>query len=439
MAEIENSELSTFSSHQEIHNLIGNPPGCLLKSGITIIALAIFTILLMSSFIRYPDKIVADGEITGDFPPILHVNKISGVIDTLYKKDGQGVKKGNRIVYIQNTMNRTHLRRVIRFIRDYQNIEHIEDYADISLDKNLQLANLTPDYARLQLLFDEFQSLIRQSGITKQIKTIVIEIQKTRLLASTLQNEKKYSKKELELIEKNLQRDIDLLKDGLVSHVEKERKERELLIYQKRYNNLDIGIIQNSIKEEQLRSQIQQLTEERNLNLKNYRFNIQEVINRINQQIKEWEDKYYIQAEVSGKLVLLPNISQDLFVQPNKPLFSIISDKKQFKKYARVITPARGVGKISEGDKVILKLEGYPYKEYGVVISEIQTISILPNKDNKGNKYYEVKVPLLDTLTTNYGKVIQYKPQSSVTAEIITKDKSILERITEQMLNLILN
>jgi len=38
---------------------------------------------------------------------------------------------------------------------------------------------------------------------------------------------------------------------------------------------------------------------------------------------------------------------------------------------------------------------------------------------------------------TNYKKIIEYKPQSALTAEIITKDKSILERITEQLLDLI--
>lgn len=242
MPTTDNNQTITMNPRREIDDLIGNPPGCLLKSGITIVALVIVTILTMSAFISYPDKIVAIGEMTGDYPPIEHVNKVAGVIDKIYVKDGESV---------------------------------------------------------------------------------------------------------------------------------------------------------------------------------------------------QWEEQHYILAEVSGKIVLQPNITQDIFAKPNTPLFSIISDKQQDKKYAKVITPVQGIGKITEGDKALLKLEGYPYKEYGVIISEVYHIAPLPNKDQEGNKYYELKISLSDTLMTNYKKIIEYKPQSALTAEIITKDKSILERITEQLLDLI--
>jgi len=437
MPTTDNNQTITMNPRREIDDLIGNPPGCLLKSGITIVALVIVTILTMSAFISYPVKIVAIGEMTGDYPPIEHVNKVAGVIDKIYVKDGESVKKGDKIAYLQNSMNRNHLRSITHFIQQYQTVGHIADYANIYIPKNLQLGDLTADYARLQLLFEEFQSTLRQSGVYQQTKTLEIEIQKTRQLACTLEKEKKYAEEELRLIEKDLGRDTYLLEEGAISQLEKEESEGALLRYQKQYNNLDIGIIQNTIKEEQLRLQIQQLAEERTQQLNNYRFNIQEVINRINQQIKQWEEQHYILAEVSGKIVLQPNITQDIFAKPNTPLFSIISDKQQDKKYAKVITPVQGIGKITEGDKALLKLEGYPYKEYGVIISEVYHIAPLPNKDQEGNKNYEIKIPLSDTLMTNYKKIIEYKPQSALTAEIITKDKSILERITEQLLDLI--
>ena len=136
-------------------------------------------------------------------------------------------------------------------------------------------------------------------------------------------------------------------------------------------------------------------------------------------------------------VVLHSNITQDIFVTANTPLFSIISNQKKDEKYAKIITPTKGIGKITQGDKAVLKLDGYPYKEYGVIISEVHSIAPLPNEDQQGKKYYEIKIPLRDTLMTNYKKVIEYKPQSALTAEIITKDKSVLERMTEQLLDLI--
>jgi len=119
----------------------------------------------MSAFISYPDKIVATGEMTGDYPPIEHVNKVAGVIDEIYVKDGESVEKDATVVYIENTMNRSH-----------------------------------------QLLFREFQASLMKSGVFRQMGTLETEIKKTKELSYTLEMEKMFAAHELELIEKDMGR-----------------------------------------------------------------------------------------------------------------------------------------------------------------------------------------------------------------------------------------
>jgi len=418
----ENNGTINLNPRREIDDLIGNPPGWLLRSGISIVALVIVTILTLSAFISYPDKIVAIGEMSGAYPPIEHVAKVAGVIDEIYVKDGELIEKDATIAYIENTMNRSHLRIMESFILQYQNGKHVRDYENMHAPKNLQLGDLTIDYARLQLLFAEFRATLMQSGIFQQIRTLETEIKKTKELGYTLQMEKMFADRELELAEKDMGRDEYLYKEGAISQLEKEQSEGTLLRQQKQYNNLDIGIIQNTIKEEQLRLQIQQISEEYSSELNRYHFGIQEVIHKIQQQTTLWRETYYVRAEVAGRAALQPNITQDIYVASGTPLLSVIPDKTNNEKYAKVITPVKGIGKVEYGDKAILKLDGYPYKEYGVIISEVQTIAPLPNQDQQGNKYYEIKIPLSDTLITNYKEVIEYKPQSALTAEIITKE-----------------
>jgi len=118
-----------------------------------------------------------------------------------------------------------------------------------------------------------------------------------------------------------------------------------------------------------------------------YHFGIEELINKIQQQITQWRETYYVRAEVAGKVVLQSDIIEDIFVASGTPLLSVIPDRANSKKYAKVITPVQGIGKITEGDKAVLKLDGYPYKEYGVIVSDVQTIAPLPNKDQQGKKY----------------------------------------------------
>jgi len=169
-----NGQTIIYTPRQEIDDLIGNPPGWLLRSGITVVALVVVTIIGLSAFIRYPDKVVATGVMTGDYPPIKHVNKVAGIIDEIYVKDGQSIEKGAIVAYIQNTMNRNHLRTMEQFIHQYHDAQYMVDYSNIHFPKNLQLGDLTVDYARLQLLFSEFQTIMRQSGVYQQIKTLEI-------------------------------------------------------------------------------------------------------------------------------------------------------------------------------------------------------------------------------------------------------------------------
>jgi len=72
-----------------------------------------------------------------------------------------------------------------------------------------------------------------------------------------------------------------------------------------------------------------------------------------------------------------------------------------------------------------------------MVISEVTSISLLPEIDEEGKSNYEIVIPLSDTITTDYNKQIDIKPKMTATIEIITEDRSILQRIFDQFLSLI--
>jgi hypothetical protein len=52
-------------------------------------------------------------------------------------------------------------------------------------------------------------------------------------------------------------------------------------------------------------------------------------------------------------------------------------------------------------------------------------------------KVYLINVKLDDGLHTSYKKEIVFKPNMEGTADIVTKDKSFLERIFEQLIKLV--
>ena len=74
-------------------------------------------------------------------------------------------------------------------------------------------------------------------------------------------------------------------------------------------------------------------------------------------------------------------------------------------------------GKVKPGQKVNIKLSGYPYLEYGMVRGVIKSKSLVASRDA-----YIIEIDLPDGLTTLYGMKLDFTQNMQGTAEIITED-----------------
>jgi HlyD family secretion protein len=91
---------------------------------------------------------------------------------------------------------------------------------------------------------------------------------------------------------------------------------------------------------------------------------------------------------------------------------------------ARVSLSVKGSGKVKAGMPVNIKLNGYPYLEYGMLQGIVASKSLAATEDG-----YLVDVDLPDSLVTFYGKELEFSQKMPGTAEIITEDMRLLERI----------
>ena len=110
-------------------------------------------------------------------------------------------------------------------------------------------------------------------------------------------------------------------------------------------------------------------------------------------------------------------------------MFTIVP--KQEKLYGQVILPALGAGKVKIGQEVIVKLEDYPYLEYGSVKGKVSSISLTTNaiKTAQGEaETYLVTISFPDELKTNYGTKLDVKYEVKGSADIITNDRRLIQR-----------
>jgi HlyD family secretion protein len=92
--------------------------------------------------------------------------------------------------------------------------------------------------------------------------------------------------------------------------------------------------------------------------------------------------------------------------------------------YAETLIPQYNFGKIKTGQMVLIKLQAYPYQEFGFIEGKIDYINQISTDSG-----YHAKISLPTTLITNYNRKIQYRNGLLVQADIITENTNILQRL----------
>ncbi|MCB0573427.1 MAG: HlyD family secretion protein, partial [Saprospiraceae bacterium] len=98
----------------------------------------------------------------------------------------------------------------------------------------------------------------------------------------------------------------------------------------------------------------------------------------------------------------------------------------------RLSLPVEGSGKVKAGQHVILKLDSYPYHEFGTLKGRVMSKSLVP-RDNQYSILISVITTPENTLLTSYGKQIQFEQQLQGNAEIITENRGLFARLTDQI------
>lgn len=428
----------TEGYYTEVSDLIGKSPGWLLRSGITIFFFVIIVIITFSAFIKYPDKITSTGVITSKNPPIELYSKINARVDAILAPTGTNLYEGDPIIYLKNTANIDDVNQIKEILKDFD-VTNTRQILSLQMPELISIGILQKNYSQLYLKIKEYQQVLRRKGPSNQIRNIQEEIENIGLLNTSLESEKYFYSKEQTLLEKDLQRHTELFAEGVISELEFEKSQKEFNQFKRQSELLNKNGIQSDIRAEALETEVLKIAEERKTRLYQYQFTLASLIEDMRLAILEWEDTYFIKAEVNGIVVLSDEISDKSLLDP-QALIGYINPNTAVHKYARVLIPPHRRGEIKVGDKCLLKLDAYPYKEFGLIESSIGTLSALSTKKSRDmTNLYEVLIPVGNELITEYNKVLEYSPNMTITTEIITEEKTLLARVLNRFYDLIKN
>ena len=150
--------------------------------------------------------------------------------------------------------------------------------------------------------------------------------------------------------------------------------------------------------------------------------------------IKLWEQKYVFKAPFDGVVEYLGFWNEDQFVQAGEEIFSVIPKENEI--IAQMYLPVTGAGKVKVGNRVSIKLDDFPYREFGTIDGEIRSISLITNMQKSGDRMintYLVMVDMPEGLKTNFGEELDFKFELTGIGDIAINERRLIERLFDNL------
>ncbi|SMC90918.1 HlyD family efflux transporter periplasmic adaptor subunit [Moheibacter sediminis] len=140
--------------------------------------------------------------------------------------------------------------------------------------------------------------------------------------------------------------------------------------------------------------------------------------------LADWEKLYLLKSEIDGEIHFNKYLVKGQFIKSQEVLF-VISPNNYNSLYAVGSVSSQDKDKISPSQKVHIKLANFPFQQYGLIEGRVKTIDSKPDSNGK----YAVEISLVNDLKTSANYDLQYNSEMIGTAEIITEDIKLIDRI----------
>jgi HlyD family secretion protein len=259
-----------------------------------------------------------------------------------------------------------------------------------------------------------------------KIESTEKQIKDFKIYYNRLWEQRNMKEQELKIAEMQFERDKKLFEKNVYSKSDYEKAEKTYLQEKLSFENIRSTLANTQMQINQLDQQILDLQLQKSKEEQSQVIALEESAQNLNTQIKQWKLRYLIIAPISGNVTFTKIWSENQNVQTGEIVATIIPNEAT-NIIGKVAIPSAGVGKVKEGQTVNIKLNNFPYMEFGILKGTIRNISLVPIQSENG-AIYTAEVELSDSLISNYGKQLKFSQQMTGTAEIITDDLRLLER-----------
>lgn len=391
---------------ESIRDFLERIPTWIIRWGITVLSFIILALLGLSYLIHYPEIINAPFTLTSIDAPKQIVARTDGRLLKLYITNNQKVTKGQVLGYLESTA----------------------DYGEVL--KAEQTGKSTGNLGELQSAYQIFNQAqtqyfaFKQQGFYEKRKQFLQkDLTDLQKLAQNITEQQAIQTEDFKISESEYATHKKLFEQKVIAPLEFKREESKYIAKKIPLKNLESAIINNSTaqtsKEKELMDLGKTISEQENLYL--------QARNTFQSAINTWKQRYVLVASTEGQITFSGLIQEKMQVMNNQEIFNIASKQEQH--LGTIQVPQQNFGKVKEGQEVLIKFNAYPFQEFGLVKGKIAMIASIPNSQENT---YLATITFPNGLKTTYNKQLTYHNGMKATAEIITEDMRLIERLLYQ-------
>lgn len=410
---------------EQTKEILGKLPSWIIRWGMSVIFAILLGIIIGSYFIKYPQIVTAPIVITTINPPSDMIAKSAGRIDSIFAKDGSIVDVNFPIAILQNTASYDDVDCVTKKLETFD-IDSIE-----WLERNYRMGELQNIFSELRRQCLDFQYYIKAENISKKKILLSAQITKYKQYHKQLLSQKTLIINDLKYAIKNYERDSMLYVQNVIAPLDLERSAQATIQKRNTLATFEASMTTNELTILQMEQELFELGMQYDNEVSAYHRQIAESVQLLAAQIKQWRLSYLLVSPINGRLSFTKYWSKNQNISVGDKLATVVPmDSTQV--IGIMTVPSIGFGRVTIGQKVNVKLNGYPYFEYGILKGVVSRLSSVP--DGEG---YIVEVTFPDGLQSTYKEQLTLIQQMDGTGDIITKDERLIQRFIQPLRALI--
>ena len=409
--------------HEEVQDIMSKMPHWIVRRGITLLLAVIILLFAGAYFIHYPDVITTQVNITSANPPVKIVAQTGGKISELFVQNNAAVQENAPIYILENAARYNDIRLLQTLLNQLDTSFNLAPtLRRFNFAQPLQLGALQAGYAALYQAVNQYLFFTDKHFTTQKVEQLQSQLTTQHQLNEELQRKDVMLQQQLMLEQKRFKIDSQLAREKVIAPLELDNSKRQLLDKQMTADATRANLLQNKLQQtEYLKTitdlQQQSLQQENDLQQK-----VREQVKQLQGQLEVWEQQYLVKSPVAGKVSFFKFWKAHQFVSSGEAVLMIVPPVQHY--VAKATLPVFGAGKVKKGQKVLIKLSAYPFREFGMIRGNISNVSAVAL-----DTAYAMDIQLANGLFTTAHRQIPSQPQLPGIAEVLTNDMSILERL----------